>query len=39
MQLLVVVLAAFLVCTGILIGWSREEPRPANPKDEPRRHR
>ncbi len=39
MQLLVVVVATFLVCTGILIGWSREKPIRQNPKDHQFRRR
>ena len=39
MQLLVVVVATFLVCIGILIGWSREKPAPQNPKDQRFRRR
>jgi len=39
MQLLVVVVATFLMCTGILIGWSREKPIRQNPKDHQFRRR
>jgi hypothetical protein len=39
MQLLVVVVATFVLCTGILIGWSRETPAPQNPKDQRFRRR
>src|SRR4051794_9688310 len=39
MQLFVVVLATFLMCTGLLIGWSREKPIRQNPKDQEFRRR